>query len=164
MIIILIFPLCDLNFYMEIMKVFSSYDDYGYEDERLYSVLMDEEEVDLFKEVMFSERKKLEKEYKKLSHETTRKLNRLITGISTGSLGLLGTGMGLGYAANSGKSLKNRLAGAGVGMAAGYGIGKLSEKLNNKAVKRGDKKFLKETNDEDLKKTINQMKQTLHKK
>ena len=33
---------------MEIMKVFSSYDDYGYEDERLYSVLMSEEELNLF--------------------------------------------------------------------------------------------------------------------
>ena len=32
------------------MKVFSSYDDYGYEDERLYSVLMDEEELSLFSE------------------------------------------------------------------------------------------------------------------
>lgn len=147
---------------MEIQKVFSNIED---PEENLYSVLMTEEEVALFKEVMFSERKKLEKEYKKLSHETTRKLNRLTTGMSTGSFGLLGTGMGLEYAANSGKSLtKHGLAGAGVGMAAGYGIGKLSEKLNNKAVKRGDKKFLKETNDEDLKKTINQMKQTLHKK
>ena len=36
---------------MEIMKVFSSYDDYGYEDERLYSVLMTEDElVSLFSE------------------------------------------------------------------------------------------------------------------
>ena len=35
---------------MEIMKVFSSYDDYGYEDERLYSVLMTEEELALFSE------------------------------------------------------------------------------------------------------------------
>ena len=33
------------------MKVFSSFDDYGYEDERLYSVLMDEEELALFSEV-----------------------------------------------------------------------------------------------------------------
>ena len=30
------------------MKVFSSFDDYGYEDERLYSVLLDEEELALF--------------------------------------------------------------------------------------------------------------------
>ena len=36
---------------MEIMKVFSSYDDYGYEDERLYSVLMTEDEVALFSEM-----------------------------------------------------------------------------------------------------------------
>lgn len=36
---------------MEIMKVFSSYDDYGYEDERLYSVLLSEEELALFSEV-----------------------------------------------------------------------------------------------------------------
>ena len=35
---------------MEIMKVFSSYDDYGYVDERLYSVLMTEEELALFSE------------------------------------------------------------------------------------------------------------------
>ena len=35
---------------MEIMKVFSSYDDYGYEDERLYSVLMTEDEVALYSE------------------------------------------------------------------------------------------------------------------
>ena len=36
---------------MEIMKVFSSYDDYGYEEERLYSVLMTEDElVSLFSE------------------------------------------------------------------------------------------------------------------
>ena len=33
------------------MKVFSSYDDYGYEDERLYSVLLDEEELNLFSEL-----------------------------------------------------------------------------------------------------------------
>ena len=36
---------------MEIMKVFSSYDDYGYEEERLYSVLMDENELALFSEI-----------------------------------------------------------------------------------------------------------------
>ena len=33
------------------MKVFSSYDDYGYEEERLYSVLMSEEELSLFSEI-----------------------------------------------------------------------------------------------------------------
>ena len=32
------------------MKIFSSYDDYGYEDERLYSVLMSEDELALFSE------------------------------------------------------------------------------------------------------------------
>ena len=32
------------------MKAFSSYDDYGYEEERLYSVLMTEEELALFSE------------------------------------------------------------------------------------------------------------------
>ena len=37
---------------MEIMKIFSSYDDYGYEDERLYSVLMSEEEVALYSEMI----------------------------------------------------------------------------------------------------------------
>ena len=37
---------------MEIMKVFSSYDDYGYEDERLYSVLMSEEELSLYSEMI----------------------------------------------------------------------------------------------------------------
>ena len=47
---------------MEIMKIFSSYDDYGYEDERLYSVLMDEDEVALYSEMieelqMYSEKK-----------------------------------------------------------------------------------------------------------
>ena len=35
---------------MEIMKVFSSYDNYGNEEERLYSVLMTEEELALFSE------------------------------------------------------------------------------------------------------------------
>lgn len=43
---------------MEIMKVFSSYDDYGYEDERLYSVLMTEDEVALFSEVKEEAEKK----------------------------------------------------------------------------------------------------------
>ena len=33
------------------MKVFSSFDDYGYEDERLYSVLMNEDEICLFSEI-----------------------------------------------------------------------------------------------------------------
>ena len=33
------------------MKIFSSYDDYGCEDERLYSVLMDEDELSLFSEI-----------------------------------------------------------------------------------------------------------------
>ena len=33
------------------MKVFSSYDDYGYEDERLYSVLLDEDELNLYSEL-----------------------------------------------------------------------------------------------------------------
>ena len=33
------------------MKIFSSYDDYGYEDERLFSVLMTEDEIDLFSEI-----------------------------------------------------------------------------------------------------------------
>ena len=33
------------------MKVFSSYDDYGYEDERIYSTLMTEEELYLFSEI-----------------------------------------------------------------------------------------------------------------
>lgn len=47
---------------MEIMKIFSSYDDYGYEDERLYSVLMSEEEVALYSEMieelqMYSDKK-----------------------------------------------------------------------------------------------------------
>lgn len=37
---------------MEIMKIFSSYDDYGYEDERLYSVLMSEDEVALYSEMI----------------------------------------------------------------------------------------------------------------
>ena len=34
------------------MKIFSSYDDYGYEDERLYSVLMSEDEVALYSEMI----------------------------------------------------------------------------------------------------------------
>ena len=33
---------------MEIRNIYSSYDNYGYEDERLYSVLMNEDEVALF--------------------------------------------------------------------------------------------------------------------
>lgn len=33
------------------MKIFSSYDEYGYEDEKLYSVLMSEEEMYLFSEI-----------------------------------------------------------------------------------------------------------------
>ena len=36
---------------MEIQKIFSSYDDYGYEDERIYSVLMSEEEMMMFSEI-----------------------------------------------------------------------------------------------------------------
>ena len=40
------------------MKVFSSYDDYGYEDERLYSVLMNEEELALFSDMKEEEEKK----------------------------------------------------------------------------------------------------------
>lgn len=40
------------------MKIFSSYDDYGYEDERLYSVLMSEDEITLFSEVKEKEEKK----------------------------------------------------------------------------------------------------------
>ena len=47
------------------MKVFSSYDDYGYEDERLYSVLLDEEELYLFSEY--------QKEYSKLGKLITQK-------------------------------------------------------------------------------------------
>ena len=57
------------------MKIFSSYDDYGYEDERLYSVLMSEEELSLFSELQkeftmkyivkrFSQRGSLEDIYK----------------------------------------------------------------------------------------------------
>ena len=34
------------------MKIFSSYDDYGYEDERLYSVLLSEDEVALYSEMI----------------------------------------------------------------------------------------------------------------
>lgn len=36
---------------MEIRNIYSSYDNYGYEDEKLYSVLMDEDEVSLFSEL-----------------------------------------------------------------------------------------------------------------
>ena len=43
---------------MEIMKIFSSYDDYGYEDERLYSVLLSEEELALFSDMKEEEEKK----------------------------------------------------------------------------------------------------------
>ena len=43
---------------MEIMKIFSSYDDYGYEDERLYSVLMNEDELALFSDMKEEEEKK----------------------------------------------------------------------------------------------------------
>ena len=54
---------------MEIMKIFSSYDDYGYEDERLYSVLMSEDEVALYSEMieelqMYSDKKKDEPKLK----------------------------------------------------------------------------------------------------
>lgn len=36
---------------MEIKNIYSSFDNYGYEDEKLYSVLMDEDEVALFSEI-----------------------------------------------------------------------------------------------------------------
>ena len=56
---------------MEIMKVFSSYDDYGYEDERLYSVLMSEEELTLFSEI---QKEFAFKDYKGLTKEQAKAL------------------------------------------------------------------------------------------
>ena len=56
---------------MEIMKVFSSYDDYGYEEERLYSVLMSEEELSLFSEI---QREFAFKDYEGLSEAQAKAL------------------------------------------------------------------------------------------
>ena len=47
------------------MKVFSSFDDYGYEDERLYSILMNEDEIALFSEIQKEFNSKAQKALRK---------------------------------------------------------------------------------------------------
>lgn len=71
---------------MEIMKVFSSYDDYGYEDERLYSVLMTEDEL----VTLFSENKK-KKRQSLSSVDSNKGLKRaILTSLPTGGGSLVG--------------------------------------------------------------------------
>lgn len=57
---------------MEIMKIFSSYDDYGYEDERLYSVLMSETEIREFSEYLEQKEYVSKREAKKIAKKTAK--------------------------------------------------------------------------------------------
>lgn len=61
---------------MEIMKVFSSYDDYGYEEEKLYSVLITEEELSIFSELQKEFNSKAQKALRS-SYELKKGLNLL---------------------------------------------------------------------------------------
>lgn len=62
---------------MEIMKIFSSYDDYGYEDERLYSVLMSETEIREFSEYLEQKEYVSKREAKKIAKKNCQDRTRI---------------------------------------------------------------------------------------
>ena len=91
---------------MEIMKIFSSYDDYGYEDERLYSVLISEDELRFFNEYTAgvtkydrTDRIKQMKDSDVLAEKKRSNTRSYINAAKAGGVGAL-IGSGLGAAAS----------------------------------------------------------------
>ena len=109
------------------MKVFSSYDDYGYEDERFYSVLMSEEELSLYSEMIETLYSEKEESYKSSGLKKVGK-----AALIGGSAAALAGGIGENVIAH--KIAKNAAEKYGVersGLGLGqqfYGTGKKSAK------------------------------------
>ena len=136
---------------MEIMKVFSSYDDYGYEEDRIYSVLMDEEELMLFSEytpgVTAYDRTDRIKQMKDSDVLAEKKRSNAGTYVKSAKTGIIGSTLGAGTGAvlgmtKFGKALgvkKAAMLGGAIGGALGVGGGLASthkERSQNRFVNR----------------------------
>lgn len=136
---------------MEIVKVFSSFDDYGYEDERLYSVLLDEYDLRLFNEYTpgvtrydRTDRLKQMKDSDILAEKKRKNTRSYLGAAKAGGIGAaLGAGLGAGVSlltkgkyggvknlAIAGGALGGALAGGGK-LAAGH-----KEREENRFVNR----------------------------
>lgn len=112
------------------MKVFSSYDDYGYEEERLYSVLMDEEELSLFSEyskgVTRYDRTDRIKQMKDSDILAEKKRSNSRSYLKSAKAGALGGTLGAGVGAGLSLLTRGRVSvakGAAIGGAAGAALG-----------------------------------------
>ena len=123
---------------MEIQKVFSDIEG----DERYYSVLMSEEELQLFSE----KKKKAEEKFMKEYDKYHKKNDKLVKGALSGVGALYGSG-----AAMLGKSTKGMIGkgalGAGTGALLGYGAAKGIQAYEKNYIKRFLKKSDAETID-----------------
>lgn len=121
---------------MEIQKVFSNIED---PEENLYSVLMTEDEVALFKE--FSD-KMSDEEYEAASKKVSKDVSKAAAGIGTAAVGTLASGGLAAKALNDhydakywARSAKNSRGSMGASKGTRHALAKLDATLSRKSVK-----------------------------